>query len=295
VTKDSSELEILVAKIQQQLAPGAEVHHDVRLPGKKSKRDRQIDVLVRQMIGQYEMLIVLDCKDHARPVDVIGVEAFHELLDDVGAHKGALVCPTGFTKAAKERATGYGVDLYSPVDTDPHKWQVMVAVPMLCDFRTAQIAFEIQAPAPKPFSMPYDFFNALMAFDSESKRELGIPMLVAMARWINGEFPTEPGEHEHLPLYGTPTVMVDNGYNDLVPVEIFVHLLVQQRLFFGALPIKRISGFKDELSGHLIANAFTTGIINPAEVETTWIQLRSEQDAPQPPLIKLVGLVGAAA
>ena len=65
-----------------------EVIHDAKLPGRKSQRTRQIDVLVRQKIGQYEMLIVLDCKDYARPVDVKGVEEFHGLLDDVGANCG---------------------------------------------------------------------------------------------------------------------------------------------------------------------------------------------------------------
>src|SRR5438105_6997006 len=59
---DSRELEILVAKIQAQLAPDAEVVHDVKLEGRQSRRPRQIDVLVRQKIGQYEMVIVLDCK-----------------------------------------------------------------------------------------------------------------------------------------------------------------------------------------------------------------------------------------
>jgi hypothetical protein len=72
VTEDSRNLELLVHRIQQQLSPTAEVLHNVYLPGRISKVDRQIDVLVRQKIGQYEMLIVLDCKDHARPIDVTG-------------------------------------------------------------------------------------------------------------------------------------------------------------------------------------------------------------------------------
>ena len=101
MAKDSRDLEILVSKIQKQLAPDADVVHDARLPGRKSNRDRQIDVLVRQKIGQYEMLIVLDCKDSARPVNVKGVEEFHGLLDDVGAHKGALVCPQRFYGGGK--------------------------------------------------------------------------------------------------------------------------------------------------------------------------------------------------
>jgi hypothetical protein len=292
MTEDSRALEILVAKIQQQLAPGAEVLHDVRLPGKESKRDRQIDVLVRQKIGQYEMLIVLDCKDYARPVDVKGVEEFYGLLTDVGAHKGALVCPKGFSQAAKERATGFGVDLYSPVDTDPHKWQVRLTVPMLCDFRSAGISFKIQTSAPMPFRMPYHFYDALVARDPDTKRELGLPREIAFDRWNNGDFPTDPGEHEDLSLYGHDTVLVDNGYDNLIPVAITVSLFVQQRLFYGTLPIKRISGFKDELLGAVITNAFTTGIIDPNEVERPWTQLASESDAPQRPVLKMIGLVG---
>lgn len=88
----SRELGILVTKIQSQLAPNAEVSHDVRLDGRYSKRKRQIDVLVKQRIGQYEMMIVRDCKDQDSPVDVQGIEEFQGLVDDVGAHKGSLVC-----------------------------------------------------------------------------------------------------------------------------------------------------------------------------------------------------------
>ena len=52
MTKASRDLELLVAKIQKELAPDSEVLHDVKLVGRKSKRERQIDVLVRQKIGQ---------------------------------------------------------------------------------------------------------------------------------------------------------------------------------------------------------------------------------------------------
>ena len=93
----STELEILVSKIQKALAPNAEVTHNAKIIGRHTKVSRQIDVLVRQKVGQYEMMIVIDCKDYKKPVDVKGVEEFHGLVDDVGAHKGALVCPKGFS------------------------------------------------------------------------------------------------------------------------------------------------------------------------------------------------------
>lgn len=108
------QLESLVADIQRQLAPDATVTHDAKLVGVLSETERQIDVLVEQNVGQYSMRIVIDCKDYVRPIDVKGVEEFHGLMNDVCAQKGALVCPRGFTEAAKQRAAKLQIALYSP-------------------------------------------------------------------------------------------------------------------------------------------------------------------------------------
>jgi hypothetical protein len=77
------------------------VQHDVRLEGRQSGVKRQIDVLVQEKIGQYEIKIIVDCEDHKTPVDVKGVEEFDGLLKDVGAQRGVLVCPSGFTDTVK--------------------------------------------------------------------------------------------------------------------------------------------------------------------------------------------------
>jgi hypothetical protein len=292
MTKDSWGLEILVAKIQKQLAPDAEVIHDTRLPGRKSKRLRQIDILVRQRIGQYQMLIVLDCKDYSRPVDVKGVEEFYGLLDDVGAHKGVLVCPKGFTPAAKTRAIGLQVDLYSPFDTDPHKWQVTVGIPTICDFRSAGMSFEIICCASKPLSIPYEFWKETVAL-SANLRELGTPLDVAMKKWNEGVFNTTPGQHSRQNLFSEP-VFIDNGHDDVVPVELTVGLRIERQLYFGHMPISQMSGFKNELSGKVITNAFTVGLLSPYDVEHGWLRIQSEKDLPMPPVLKLTGLVGWA-
>jgi hypothetical protein len=288
---DSRELEILVAKIQAQLAPGAEVIHDAKLPGRKSQRTRQIDVLVRQKIGQYEMLIVLDCKDYARPVDVKGVEEFHGLLDDVGANKGALVCPRGFTEAAKTRASGLQVDLYSPVDTDPHKWQVRVTIPVICDFRSAAISFSFSCSAPLPFRMPGDYFSSVDGYSLDGEKNLGTPVAAVVEKWNNGVYPDEPGQHADLPVFDAPEVMTDNGYGQKAPVTLTVSTFVERQLYFGQLPIKKISGFKDELSGKVITNAFTLGIFDPNDVMDNWQPIASEKDAPTPVVLSLTGRI----
>jgi Restriction endonuclease len=293
VTRDSRELEILVAKIQGQLAPDAEVVHDAKLKGRHSKRERQIDVLVRKKIGQYEMLIVLDCKDYARPVDVKGVEEFHGLLTDVGAHKGALVSPRGFTPAAKTRAKGLHVDLYSPIDTEPHKWQARVTAPIVCDFRRAKVSFRVGCSAPKPFRTSQDFYSKVAAFDGAGK-ELGLPVDAAIKKWNSGLYPFEPGEHRNLAVFDATDVLMDNGYGERVRVTLTVSLRVEQQLYFGELPVERISGFKDELAGDVITKAFTTGILDLDEVLREWQPINSEADLPMPPVGRLRALIGLA-
>ena len=284
------ELEQLVMRIQQELAPNAEVLHDQKLPGRKSKRDRQIDVLVKDRIGQYNIQIIIDCKDYKKPVDVKAVEEFYGLLDDVGAQKGVLVCPSGFSKTAKIRAEGFQIDLYSPVDTDPHKWQVKPEIPAICDFRSAAISFGIRMSAPLPFTMPNDFFSTKVALDTNGN-QLGTPLDTAIQKWNDGAFPDEIGIHEDLPIYSTMEVLIDNGHGMNAPVDLYAGLKVSRELFYGLFPITRISGFKDEIRGGVITNAFEVGILTPEEIDDGWQRIKHEDDAPLHPAISLVGRV----
>jgi hypothetical protein len=196
---DYKELEKLVARIQQQLAPTSEVIHNTKLMGRRTRRMRQIDVLVKHKVAQFDINIIIDCKDYKHPVDVKGVEEFCGLFDDVGAQKGVLVCPKGFTDTAKIRAEGLQIDLYSPVDTDPHKWQVKVAIPALCDFRSAAISFGIMFSAPLPICILPGFFNNPV-FSKQTGKHLGTIAGCAVERWNNGGFPTGVGEHANLPI-----------------------------------------------------------------------------------------------
>jgi hypothetical protein len=293
MTTSSRDLEILVAKIQKQLSPDAEVLHDVKLDGRKSNRKRQIDVLVRQRVGQYEILIIIDCKDYQRPVDVKGVEEFDGLLDDIGAQKGVLVCPRGFTEAAKTRAKGLQIELYSPVDTDAHKWQAQVTIPTICDFRGARISFGISCSFPGPFRINPATLPKTAIYDA-SDNALGTMMQVAVEKWNAGRFHSEPGFHEKQPIFDTTETHMDNGYDSplamRMPVTLYASLRVARQLFFGQFPIERISGFKDHRTGQIITNAFTVGLLSPDEVERTWQKLDKESDAPVRPALFMTGL-----
>jgi len=244
---------------------------------------------VREYIGQYEIKIIIDCKDYKTPADVKAVEEFYGLMDDVGAQKGVLVCPKGFTTTAKTRAEGYQVDLYSPVDTDAHKWTATVTIPAICDFRKVMMSFRMSGSAPAPMRFSPDFYSSQMIFDSDAVTELGFALDRATQKWNTRRFPVDIGEHKDLKVFDSPITLMDNGYGLKVPVEITVSTLVGRKLYFGQLPVPHMSGFKDELSGLVITNAFTVGILSAKEVARDWKLIEREEDAPLRPVITLLG------
>ncbi len=286
-TPDWKQLENLVAMIQKQLSPDANVQHNVMLEGVDSETKRQIDVLVEQNIGQYTMRIVIDCKDYSKPVDVKGVEEFHGLVHDVRAHKGALVCPSGFTKSALKRAKKLQIDLYRPVSTGKHKWQATVTAPVLCDFRSSYMSFGISCSTPKPLTLPHDFYN--LPVQDEEGNQIGTSLETVQAKWNEGVLPSDPGEHERISIFGDTKVLIDNGHNDTVEVELTVGLFVKQDLYLGHLPIDEINGLKDEHTGAVVTNAFTVGGLNPEEIERTWQRVENEESLEFQPLLKVVG------
>lgn len=284
---DWKELEYLVAMIQQQLSPTASVKHNVMLEGIDSETKRQIDVLVEQNIGQYTMRIIIDCKDYSKPVDVKGIEEFQGLVQDVRAHKGALVCPAGFTKAALKRAKKLQIDLYRPVSTGKHKWQATVTAPVLCDFRSSMMSFGISCSEPKPLTLPPDFYN--LPVQDEEGNVLGTSLQTAQAKWDKGFMPSEPGEHDRVSIFEGKKVYIDNGHGDTVEVNLTVGLFVKQDLYLGHLPIEDINGLKDEYTGAVVTNAFRMGGLNPEEVEKTWKKVEDEKSLEFQPLFRVVG------
>lgn len=91
-----------------------------------------------------------------------------------------------FTKNAKARAQQLRIDLYSPVDTEPHKWQARLRVPAVCDFREARMSFGVSTSAPLPFMLPNDFMTKSKVNDAESAEKLGTILSIASAEWDAG-------------------------------------------------------------------------------------------------------------
>lgn len=84
--------------------PDCEVRKNVMLLGRYSKVDRQVDVLITGSVADFEMRIAIDAKHYSSPIDVKDVECFLGYCADLGASKGVMVAPKGYTPAALNRA-----------------------------------------------------------------------------------------------------------------------------------------------------------------------------------------------
>lgn len=78
---------------------------NAKLKGSLSNTWRQVDVLIDARWGDdLSGRIIVDAKRKRRKLDVTHVEAFEGMMRDCLAHRGVIVCPNGYTKAALERA-----------------------------------------------------------------------------------------------------------------------------------------------------------------------------------------------
>lgn len=88
----------------QDMYPEAEITHNASLPGRYSKADRQIDILVQDYAAGEKITIIVDGKYYSENIDVKDVESFLAMMQDVGADKGLLITQKGYSQAAINRA-----------------------------------------------------------------------------------------------------------------------------------------------------------------------------------------------
>jgi hypothetical protein len=103
--KDWRKYEQQIYERLHEIAEGADVRFDQKLRGRFSKVDRQVDVFVEgDFPGFGKATMGVDCKCFSEEVDVIHVEAFLGLIEDIGTDMGLMVTTIGYTPAAKNRA-----------------------------------------------------------------------------------------------------------------------------------------------------------------------------------------------
>lgn len=276
--------EDLVSHIQATLAPGAVVERNVRMTG-RSGLERQLDICVRMKVGQFDLLIVIDCKDYNRKVNVNDVEAVMGLCQDVGANQGAIVTARGFSDGATRRARDAKMNLYTLIDAENHEWQTLVTVPILIEVRgieSVQFTFSSTGALRMNVTdlerlLELELFRA----DGTSRGTLGA---LLRHQWHSDALPVELGDHPAVRITdGDAHIRTDGS---LYRIDVSAAIRVKRTLYVQQVPLSEIQGFKDELTGHLHTNRMVTERITLDDVLDNWQVVDSADSLAIKPVIR---------
>jgi len=277
--------EELAAEIQRDLASDAVVKHNDKIRGKITKNIRQIDITIRKKIGQFEMLIVIDCKDYKRKVDVKAVGEVMELAEDVGANKTAIIAPNGFTKSAVARAQAAGVDLLTLVDTRDHDWRKFAAIPVVFDLLLLKsYSFEFTMVGVRG-ALPYpEDERELPIYDAKGVLKCQLGEMVDNF-WVNFENIDSYVIGSPIPLSTEQLYFRTNA--GIYPVHISVCLDFERNIYAGNLLLDEVSGFKNEISGILDHKGIRTSKFSIEDVMAKWKKYPSLADVPFKPVMTM--------
>jgi hypothetical protein len=255
------EFEKLAYDIQKEFARDAVVTLHDSIRGVDSGVHRQIDISIRQQVGQYSILVVADCKAHHTPLDINTVEQFATTVRDVRANKGALIASRGFTQAALDMARTHGIDTFTLVDTAHANWRAYVSIPTLLERnRLKAVSFSFTGRGTGAVVFPPGDPGLWQLYDHGGAK-FGTARDIFARKWNRHDVPLDPGRHEVV-LMEVRVGPHDND-NSLTLSASFESL---REYYFGSVPI-HTRGFQDAQTGGLITRRIATDDIVPYEIE----------------------------
>lgn len=111
--KKWKKFEKLVEAIHIAKSDGAVVNYDEKLVGKRTGRERQVDISIRFEHSFYSYFVAVECKDYKHAVPISEVESFVTKLEDLRADKGVMVSSNGFQQGAIETAATHNIELFT--------------------------------------------------------------------------------------------------------------------------------------------------------------------------------------
>lgn len=131
--KKGSEFEKVAKKIYEELSPNSIVTLNDKIMGKDSGTEREIDVSIRTTISACELLIIVQCKDHNKVLNVTYVDELWGVMQDVMAQKGILIAKKGFSKSAIQSAAKKGIELCLIHDAESKNWLLDIDIPIIIE------------------------------------------------------------------------------------------------------------------------------------------------------------------
>jgi hypothetical protein len=193
----STEYELLVKSVYEEIlrhegVENVEVAHNQELKG-KSGVVHQIDVLWRFRRAGIEHLVIIECKNYGRTVELGDVRSFHSVVEDIVGARGVMVTRVGFQSGAKDFAQHHGIGLKllrHPLDED---WEGLIKN---VDVHSTAKSFDRQRQPSINFGVPGQFANQVAGAKPKGKEvdirlldKDGNPKTPPMARWLSSAVP----------------------------------------------------------------------------------------------------------
>src|SRR2546423_3686608 len=124
--KRSNDFQKLIYLIHHQLAGNAIVTESKFLHDKAANIDREVDIVIETQVGDYPLLIGIECQGRGRVADVAWVEQMKSKHESLPTNKLILVSQSGFTEAAHTKAKSYGIETMTMGQAVRADWNFLV-------------------------------------------------------------------------------------------------------------------------------------------------------------------------
>lgn len=112
--KRTNDFQKLILAINSHFSSGsATVTESAMLFDAESEQDREIDILIQDEVGGYELKIGVECTAIQRPMTVGKLAELVDKHKNVGINKSVIVSKSGFAKSTQKKAKKLGIDLIS--------------------------------------------------------------------------------------------------------------------------------------------------------------------------------------
>lgn len=254
--------EKLVYEIQKSFAgTTATVTHKDYIMGQTSEVEREIDISIKQKVSQFDILVIIDCKDYASPVDVTTVGEFASLYEDVRANKGVMVSSNGFTPAAITFAQNKGIDTLCLIDSKGVDWKTYITIPILIE-STSIDSYSFSISGVGRMFLPYAPEElAMLPMYADDGTLLGTPLKIMHRKWNREQIPHESGLHKV--ELGKQVNVEYRGVKS--KIDIGAQIIVKTEFYLGPMQIYT-QGFHDAQNGSLITKELRTGSIDAGAI-----------------------------
>lgn len=120
--KRSNSFQRLALLIHERLGEGWKVEESYMFSDLITGEQREVDIVAKTMAGTYPIFLSIECRDHARPADVLWIEGVAKKHEHLPTSKLVLWSRSGFTKSAVLKAKSLKIETVSQAEALEADW-----------------------------------------------------------------------------------------------------------------------------------------------------------------------------